>query len=94
MPQLPLPSHCWVVIMLLTPLHVVAPHGLDEPGYTHMPPVSQSVAPHVPPVMQFAVAEQQWPVPAAPQTPLEHCALAPHACPTPTCGAHDVPLEQ
>jgi hypothetical protein len=80
--------------MLLTPLHVEAPHDLDEPGYTHMPLVSQSVNPHAPPMMQFAVPEQQWPGPPAPHTSLKHCALAPHACPFPSCGAHDVPLVQ
>jgi hypothetical protein len=94
MPHPPLPSHCWVVSALVTLLHVDGPHGLPKPGYTHMPLVSQSVAPHVPLVTQLAVGEQQWPVPAAPQTPLEQCALAPHACPFPSSGAHEVPFVQ
>jgi hypothetical protein len=80
--------------MLATGSHVVPPHELDELGYTHMPLVSQSLAPHVPVVVHFAVGAQQWPVPAAPQTPLEHCVLAEHACPVPSSGAHAVPVMQ
>jgi hypothetical protein len=46
--------------------HMGAPHVVPLVGYTQAPVPSQSVAPHVPPVVQ--PAEQQSPFPLAPHT--------------------------
>jgi hypothetical protein len=56
-------------------LQEVLPHAFPT-GYAHAPLPSQSVAPHVPLVIQLAVDEQQCvPVPEGPQRPLLHPAL-------------------
>jgi hypothetical protein len=66
------------------PLQDAAAHVVVPVGYTHAPDPLQSVAPQVPPVVH--AAEQHWPVPDAPQTPVVHWLSAPHAMPAATLG--------
>jgi hypothetical protein len=87
------PAPSQVPPLVRTPFwHEEAPQLIPLGGYTHAPVVLQSLAPHVPPVVQAAV--QQWePVPDAPHTPLVHWSVAPQTAPGACCATH-MPPEQ
>jgi hypothetical protein len=77
--HVPAPSH--VPPFVSVPFwHEEAPQLVPLGGYTHAPVLLQSVAPHVPPVVQAAV-QQRVPVPDGPHTPLVHWSVAPQTAP-------------
>jgi hypothetical protein len=85
--HVPEPLHVFGTSMF--PVHV-DPHEVPLAGNTHAPVASQSVAPHVPPVVHDAA--QQWvPEPDGPQTPAAHWSFAEHAAPAGPFATH-VPL--
>jgi hypothetical protein len=95
-PPLPLPLHVpplqAVKVLVIALAHVVAEQEVEVPGYEQAPVPSQSVAPQAPPVMQ--AAEQQCPVPVAPQMVDVHWSPEVHAAPAASLGTQaPLPLQ-
>ncbi len=67
--QLPEPSQVDGVSVL--PVHE-APHAVPDATNTHAPLLSQSVAPHAPPIGVHAAVQQCVPVPLVPQMLFAH----------------------
>lgn len=83
--QVPDPSQVPAAVRV-TPVHDGEPQVVDDDAKTHAPDALQSTGPHSPPDAQLA--EQQWPVPLTPQTPVVHCVGAVHTAPGESFGTH------
>lgn len=69
------------VVSVLPGGHELLPQLVVLLGKMHAPVAVQSVAPHAPPIGLHAATQQWVPVPAVPQTLLEHWSLAVQAAP-------------
>jgi hypothetical protein len=78
-PPMPLQAELTSVV----PVQPVPQPGCCPLGYTHVPLLSQSVAPQGLPTPLHELAQQCVPTPMGPQIPLWHCELIAHGAPGP-----------